>query len=98
MAKVKVLVLDRQTDGRTDRRMRFNVPTLSRKRGTIRCNAKYYVIEQNAIDEAFRLDFQGLDRKHQMLIPSVLFVLFSQREGIQNVVKLNPFSMKYMYF
>ena len=38
MAKVKVFVTDGQTDGRTDRgtdgRMRFNVPTLSRKRGT----------------------------------------------------------------
>ena len=38
MAKVKVFVTDGQTDrgrdGRTDGRMRFNVPTLSRKRGT----------------------------------------------------------------
>ena len=38
MAKVKVFVTDGQRDGRTDRgtdrRMRFNVPTLSRKRGT----------------------------------------------------------------
>ena len=31
MAKVKVFV----TDGQTDGRMRFNVPTLSRKQGTI---------------------------------------------------------------
>ena len=36
MAKVKVFVTDRLTDGRTDRRMRFNVPTLSRKWGTTR--------------------------------------------------------------
>ena len=36
MAKVKVFVTDRGTDGRTDRRMRFNVPALSRKRGTIK--------------------------------------------------------------
>ena len=38
MAKVKVFVTDRQTyrgtDGGTDRRMRFNDPALSRKRGT----------------------------------------------------------------
>ena len=34
MAKVKVFVTDGQTEGRTDGRMRFNVPTLSRKRGT----------------------------------------------------------------
>ena len=36
MAKVKVFVTDGQTDRRTDGRMRFNVPTLSRKRGTIK--------------------------------------------------------------
>ena len=39
MAKVKVFVTDGRTDRRTDRgtegRMRFNVPTLSRKRETI---------------------------------------------------------------
>ena len=38
MAKVKVFVTDGQTDGwtegKTDGRMRFNVPALSRKRGT----------------------------------------------------------------
>ena len=34
MAKVKVFVTDRQRDRRTDGRMRFNVPTLSRKGGT----------------------------------------------------------------
>ena len=38
MSQVKVFVTDRQRDGQTetDGRMRFNVPTLSRKRGTIR--------------------------------------------------------------
>ena len=39
MAKVKVFVTDRRTDGLTDRqtdgRMRFNVPVLLGKRGTI---------------------------------------------------------------
>ena len=34
MAKVKVFVTDGQTDRQRDGRMRFNVPTLSRKRGT----------------------------------------------------------------
>ena len=38
MANVKVFVTDRRTDGwtdgQTDGRMRFNVPALSRKRGT----------------------------------------------------------------
>ena len=37
MAEVKVFVTDGQTgrtDGQTDGRMRFNVPTLLRKRGT----------------------------------------------------------------
>ena len=34
MAKVKVFVTDGQTDRQTEGRMRFNVPTLSRKRGT----------------------------------------------------------------
>ena len=38
MGKVKVFVTDGKTDGRTegqtDRQMRFNVPSLSRKRGT----------------------------------------------------------------
>ena len=55
MAKVKVFVTDRQTEGRTegrtDRRMRFNVPALSRKRGTtitrckidFRCKKKFRV-------------------------------------------------------
>ena len=36
MAKVKVFVTDGQTDRQTEGRMRFNVPTLSRKRGTMR--------------------------------------------------------------
>ena len=40
MAKVKVFVTDR----RTDRQLRFNVPTLSRKRGTIRSiECEFYV-------------------------------------------------------
>ena len=34
MSKVKVFVTDGRTDGRTDGQMRFNVPMLSRKRGT----------------------------------------------------------------
>ena len=34
MAKVKVFVTDGQTDKQTEGRMRFNVPMLSRKRGT----------------------------------------------------------------
>ena len=49
MAKVKVFVTDR----RTDRRMRFNVPTLSRKRGTITkmacCNHCYNFLSVKAL-------------------------------------------------
>ena len=36
MAKVKVFVTEGLTDRLTDGRMRFNVATLSRKRGTIK--------------------------------------------------------------
>ena len=34
MIQVKVFVTDRRTEGQTDGRMRFNVPTLSQKRVT----------------------------------------------------------------
>ena len=42
MAKVKIFVTDRLTDGLTDRRMRFNVPALSQKRGAIKNSAYNY--------------------------------------------------------
>ena len=41
MSQVKVFVTDRRTDGQRDGRMRFNVPTLSRKRGTIKLIVVY---------------------------------------------------------
>ena len=40
MAKVKVFV----TDGQTDGLMRFNVPTLSRKRGTITDSGHIHIV------------------------------------------------------
>ena len=46
MSQVKVFVTDGQTEGRTDRRMRFKVPRFHKRRGTI----NVYTIPQTKSD------------------------------------------------
>ena len=50
MANVKVFVTDRQRDGRTDRRMRFNVPALSQKRGTKMEERRVVLLQENRLN------------------------------------------------
>ena len=47
MAKVKVFVTDGQTDRQTEGRMRFNVPTLSRKYQSSICNSAKVMAKVN---------------------------------------------------